>query len=192
MTEEDIIAGIRSGGRAADAALKALYGATAQHMLRFFVYSGVSADESKDVLQDTFVKIVRSAASYQGGGAARSWIWQIARNCLTDHQRKIGRLAEHETAVNEAQWDSIQEGTAAPESCQPGQTADECVAAGLETFALHMPDRAQVLLLVMDGISLADIGERIGRTAAATKTFVFECRKKLKPFVAHCAELLHA
>jgi DNA-directed RNA polymerase specialized sigma24 family protein len=55
-----------------------------------------------------------------------------------------------------------------------------------------MPERAQVLMLVMDGISLEDIGERIGRTAAATKTYLFECRKKLKPFVAHCAELLQA
>ena len=192
MPEEDIITGIRGGGRLMDAALRALYGATAQHMLRFFVYRGVSADEAKDVLQDTFTKIVFNIAEYRDGGTARSWIWQIARNCLIDHQRKIGRLAEHETAVNDEQWTAIQEVTPAPATCQPGQTADECMSVGLEVFAQQMPDRAYVLTLVMDGISLADIGEQIGRTAAATKTFLFECRKKLKPFVAHCAELLNA
>ena len=192
MSEEDIITGLRSGGRAMDTALKALYGSTAQHMLRFFVFSGVSADDAKDVLQDTFVKIVRNASSYHGGGAARSWIWQIARNCLTDHQRKIGRLSEHETAVNDEQWAALQESTPAPATCEPGQKADECVSAGLEIFAQQMPERAYVLTLVMDGSSLAEIGELIGRTTAATKVFLFECRKKLKPFVAHCAELLNS
>jgi RNA polymerase sigma-70 factor (ECF subfamily) len=190
MSEEEIIRGICSGGRAMDAALKALYGSLGQHMLKFFVHKGVSGDEAKDILQETFIKVVRSANSYSGDGSARSWIWQVARNCLLDFHRKQSRIAEEEVAVNDDRWQMLEETTAAPTGCAQGLSADECVSRGLEVFAVQMPDRALALSLFMDGFSMAEIGEQIGRAAGATKTFVCECRKKIQPFIAHCAELL--
>ena len=44
----------------------------------------------------------------------------------------------------------------------------------------------------MDGFSIEEIGLQIGRTVAATKEFLSQCRKKLKPYVAHCQDLLDA
>jgi RNA polymerase sigma factor (sigma-70 family) len=190
MSEEEIIRGICSGGRAMDAAVKALYGSLGQHMLKFFVHKGVSGDEAKDILQETIVKIVRSANRCDGGGAARPWVWQVARNCLMDFLRKQSRIADDEVAVNDERWQALEETTAAPAACAVGMTADECVAGGLEVFASKNPDRAWVLSLHMDGFSMAEIGVQIGRSASAAKTFVCECRKKIQPFIVHCAELL--
>ena len=190
MTEEDIVRGICQGGRAQDAALRALYDLTAQAMLRFFVHHGVSGDDAMDILQVTLMKVVRHAAHYKGDGAARSWIWQIARNCLADHQRGAGRLSEHVVLVDEQQWDTIMDTHAAPASCAPGDTADECVSRGLEVFAGQMPERALALTLQMEGLGIAEIARRLGRTAAATKEYLSQCRKKIQPFIGHCAELL--
>ncbi len=215
------------------------YQTTAQPMLRFFVYrGGVSGDEAKDVLQETFVKIVRSADSFSGDGTAKAWIWQVARNCLIDHQRKQmqikheiatakanparkaaeegaktstrdgvkvteypyvkptvdnmkGSLGEHETAVNDEQWARLEETTAAPVSGTP-HAVDECVAAGLGQFSSREPERAYVLMMQMDGMSIDDIGQRIGRTVAATKEYLSQCKKKIQPYIAHCTELLAA
>lgn len=194
MTEEEIIRLIRAGGKAMDAGVKALYQSAAQPMLRFFVFKGVSGDDAKDILQETFVKIVRSAAIFSGDGAAKAWIWQIARNCLTDHQRKQGSLANHETAVNDEQWQTLQETTADPTapSCGIVESVDECVSAGLEKFNRAEPERAMVLMLQMDGLSIDEIGLRIGRTMAATKEYLSQCKKKIQPFIAHCTDLLAA
>ena len=175
-----------------DAGVKALYQSAAQPMLRFFVFKGVSGDDAKDILQETFVKIVRSAAIFSGDGAAKAWIWQIARNCLTDHQRKQGSLANHETAVNDEQWQSLEETTAdqnAP-SCGVVGSVDECVSSGLDKFNRVEPERAMVLMLQMDGLSIDEIGLRIGRTMAATKEYLSQCKKKIQPFIAHCTDLL--
>ena len=194
MTEEDIIKLIRAGGKAMDAGVKALYDTTAQPMLRFFVYRGTSGDEAKDILQETFIKIVRSAGSYSGQGEAKSWIWQIARNCLIDHQRKQGSLANHETAVNDEQWESLAQTTPDPNatSCAVPGSVDECVSAGLDQFNRREPERALVLMLQMDGMSIEDIGLRIGRTIAATKEYLSQCKKKIQPYIAHCTDLLAA
>lgn len=194
MTEDDIIKLIRAGGKAMDAGVKALYQSTAQHLLRFFVYRGASGDEAKDILQETMVKIVKGAATYSGEGAAKAWVWQIARNCLADYQRKKFTLLGHEEAVNEAEWAVMENTTADPnahaEAC--GQTVDECVDGGLKIFRANEPDRAHVLMLQMDGVSIEDIGFQIGRTVAATKEYLSQCRKKIQPYLAHCAGLLEA
>lgn len=194
MTEEDIIKLIRAGGKAMDAGVKALYDTTAQPMLRFFVYRGTSGDEAKDILQETFIKVIRSAGSYSGQGEAKSWIWQIARNCLIDHQRKQGSLANHETAVNDEQWESLAQTTPDPNatSCAVPDSVDECVSAGLDQFNRREPERALVLMLQMDGMSIEDIGFRIGRTIAATKEYLSQCKKKIQPYIAHCTDLLAA
>jgi RNA polymerase sigma factor (sigma-70 family) len=190
MSEEEIVREICKGGRARDSALRALYDGCAQHMLRFFVYHGASSDEAQDILQETVLKVVRSADTYRGDGAARSWIWQIARNCLANHQRNAGRGDRHVVTVDPEQWETIKETVVGPPDCAAGETAEECVSRGLEAFAVKMPERALALTLQMERFSVAEIGQRLGRTEAATKTYLYECRLRLAPFVAHCTELL--
>ena len=172
--------------------IRALYGNVGQPLLRFFVYNGVTTDQAKDVLQETMVKIVRSATSFAGEGSAKAWIWQIARNCLIDQQRKTGAMANHETIVSDEQWDHLEKTTVDPNAsiCTTEGSVDECVSAGLESFGSHEPERALVLLLQMDGHSIEEIGLRIGRTIAATKEYLSQCKKKIQPYIAHCTELL--
>lgn len=170
-------------------AVKALYRETAQPFLRFFVYKGSTPEEAKDVLQETMVKIVRSAESFGGDGSAKSWMWQIARNCLIDHQRKAGTLTSHETTVSDEHWQLLEEITPDP-VCGNKGSVDECVTVGLDAFGQREPDRALVLLLQMDGHSIEEIGLRIGRTIAATKEYLSQCKKKIQPYIAHCTELL--
>ena len=69
-------------------------------------------------------------------------------------------------------------------------SADECVAEGLLQFGEQLPDRAHALVLQMEGESIEEIGHRIGRTIAATKEYLSQCKKKLAPFISHCRELL--
>lgn len=93
--DEELLDCVRSGGRAGDAAVTAIYKRYRLPLLRFFVSQGLNPDDASDVLQDTVIRIVRGAASYTGEGAARSWIWQVARNSLTDVLRKRKLLREH-------------------------------------------------------------------------------------------------
>jgi DNA-directed RNA polymerase specialized sigma24 family protein len=62
----------------------------------------------------------------------------------------------------------------------------------LEKFNRVEPERAMVLMLQMDGLSIDEIGLRIGRTMAATKEYLSQCKKKIQPFIAHCTDLLAA
>ena len=194
MSEDEIIRSLALAGAPQQRALKLFYEKFSQPILRWLVYMGTSADEAKDVFQETFLKVVKNAGAYSGAGAATAWVWQIARNCLIDHQRKHGRQHEIEVAMNDEQWEHLASTAAAGGSngfCNSAQTsAEECVAAGLLQFGEQLPARAHALVLQMEGESVEEIGKRIGRTIAATKEYLSQCKKKLMPYISHCRELL--
>lgn len=190
VTEEQIVLLIGSGRPGEqDAGVKALYALMAAPVLRFFVHLGVPAEEARDLLQETFVKIFRAAHKFKAGGSAKAWFWQIARNCLNDHLRETARLRKHETAFDDEQWSYVRD-TVAAKAQSSVCSVDECVAQGVARFGASMPDRAFALTLQMEGAAIQDIAERIGRTVGATKEYLSQSRKKLQPFIAHCAELL--
>lgn len=190
MTEEQIIALIGSGkAREQDAGVRALYELMGSPMLRFFVHLGVSPEEARDVLQETFVRVLRAAPKFSASGSAKAWLWQIARNCLNDQLRETARLRKHETVFDEQGWNLVKD-TVPSTPCSLAISVDECVAQGMARFGEAMPDRAFALTLQIEGNSIQDVADRIGRTVAATKEYLSQCRKKLEPFIAHCAELL--
>ena len=182
MSDESIMPQIRFGGSRCEAAVRLFYNRYASAMMRFFMYRGLNADDAHDVFQETTVKIIRSADQYQDRGQENAWFWQIARNCLTDFQRKHHRIQSVEIAV-----DFLEE---LPVASEVYQDVDRCVSDGLERYKAAEPDRVYALSLQMNGLSMAEISERIGRTISATKEYLSQCRKKAQPFIAHCYELL--
>jgi RNA polymerase sigma-70 factor (ECF subfamily) len=188
MTPEAIMPRIIAGGEDREFAVRVFYERYASAMMRFYMYRGLSADEAQDVFQNTLIKVIRNAASYHDSGQENAWFWQISRNVLTDYQRQKYRSQEIEVAVEYLEDLPV----AAPETDTAVQSVDGCVESGLSRFKEKEPDRVYALSLQMNGYSIKEIGERIGRTVAATKEYLSQCRKKAQPFVAHCFELLKA
>jgi DNA-directed RNA polymerase specialized sigma24 family protein len=199
MTEEEILKQICAGGRAQDVALKALYAAKAAEFKRHFVHKGVRPDVAEDVLQETIVKIFKGAATFHGNGthsdnSANAWMWTIARNCMNDHLGKSLGSGKQETTVDDAHWADLMQTVADTKAYDSAatQAVNLCIARGLEDFAGQEPDRARVLMMQMDGEDITSIGNRIGRTMAATKEYLSQCRKKVASYIAHCQVLLPA
>lgn len=67
---------------------------------------------------------------------------------------------------------------------------EECVAQGIEEFSANEPERADALLMQIDGIPIKQIAHYLKRTETATKEYLSQCKKKLKPFVSTCFDLL--
>ena len=51
-----------------------------------------------------------------------------------------------------------------------------------------MPERGFLMQMKMENLTNEQISLRIGRTLSATKEFVSQSYKKLKPFIKHCKE----
>lgn len=192
-----MITAIKSGGRQQELALQALYRKAAEFR-RHFQYKGLSIQVTDDLIQETIVKIFRSASSYSGGSgfgdsSANAWMWTIAKNVMNDHLRgkKTDEVSIDDEELGEASRSALEVELANKNPHKAaGQTAQDCVTKGLEEFAAAHPDRHRALEMQLDGEDIASIGRRIGRTTAAAKEFLSQCKKKLAPFIEHCTALL--
>jgi RNA polymerase sigma factor (sigma-70 family) len=199
MNEEEIIIALKSNGRAQEQGLQAMYRKSAEFR-RYFIRHGLSSAAAEDLVQETIVKIFKSAAQYSGGAgysdaSANAWLWSIARNALVDVQRKN---RPHMVSVEGEGLDEPSDARLQAELAQINphgrtqETAQDCVMHGLDEFAAEYPDRALVLEMQMDGEDVASIARRIGRTVAASKEYLSQCKKKLAPYIEPCLGLLNA
>ncbi|MDO9175811.1 MAG: sigma-70 family RNA polymerase sigma factor, partial [Actinomycetota bacterium] len=50
-----------------------------------------SAGEEEDLVQETYLRALRSAAGYRGEAPVQAWLLAIARNVCADHVRRRAR-----------------------------------------------------------------------------------------------------
>ena len=78
--------------------------ATHQHRLfRYFCRAVGQAETARDLTQDVFLRVSRTAIPVASDGEVRAWLFQIARNLALDYHRQRVRRPEpaastHETA----------------------------------------------------------------------------------------------
>lgn len=197
MSEEEIILSIKLGGRQQEVALQALYRKAAEFR-RYFQHKGLCLEVADDLVQETIVKVFRSASNYSGGngfgsGSANAWMWAIAKNVMMDYLRtqKTDHVSLNDDGLTDAAKLALEAELAMKNPHGLAlESAQDCISKGIEDFAAEYPDRARALEMQLDGEDIASIGRRISRSAAATKEYLSQCKKKLAPFIQHCTELL--
>jgi RNA polymerase sigma factor (sigma-70 family) len=205
MNDEEVIQSICSNARDQHRALEQLFRYKGAEFKRFFRYKGIPLEASEDVLQEVIVKIFKGAKDFRGSGgfsdnSANAWMWAIARNCMNDYlSRKQRDQLFIGGSLNDSDWAEAnatevldsESSLVQDEALRSTELEiDLCVSNGIENFCAEHPDRAQVLMMQMDGESIESIARRIGRSLAATKQYISQCKIKLKPFLEHCTALL--
>jgi DNA-directed RNA polymerase specialized sigma24 family protein len=149
----------------------------------------LTKNDAEDVLQDTYVKIFRFAHQSATFDSPEAWIWTVVKNTVTDHFRKSGRLESVESLFQDS---NCVENIPSPTGEGSFGGVEDCVEKGVNDFSRSMPDRASVIQMVLDGLSVREISQRIVRTEQATAQFLYESRKRLAPFIAPCGEFIGA
>lgn len=132
----------------------------------------------REVLQDTFVTVWRSAAATHRGGEAGGWLWVIAARRLVDAQRAQARASEVQQAHARRECDPAH--AVAP-------SAEERVLAGLEygdvgaALGRLSPElRAVLRATVVDGLTTREAAELLGIPEGTVKTRSMRARRRLR------------
>lgn len=65
-----------------------LYDRYSKRLYNYFVKISFDADEGHDLMQSTFLRMIKYKHSYKEGKAFQTWIFQIARNVFADHLKR--------------------------------------------------------------------------------------------------------
>tara|TARA_R110002167_G_scaffold189432_1_gene391543 strand:+ start:241 stop:813 length:573 start_codon:yes stop_codon:yes gene_type:complete len=144
--------------------------------LRAFIRRRVKDDHvADDLLQDVFVRIHDKLGSLTDEDRLAAWLYQIARNVVTDHYRRRSEFAfdEAETQADQVTGD---------------QNLNEQVGQWLVNRIAELPEdyREAVTLSELKGVRQADVAERIGLSVSGAKSRIQRGRKMLKDILLQC------
>ncbi|NUV59816.1 RNA polymerase sigma factor [Streptomyces sp. CAI-85] len=141
------------------------------------------AEVVREVVQDTFVTVWRSAGGH-GGGEAGGWLWTIAARRLVDARRAQERVTRVETRIARAD-------TAPDPQPAPVESAEERVLAGLEfgdvgtALGRISPELREVLrATVVDGLTTREAARLLGIPEGTVKTRAMRARAELRAALA--------
>ena len=70
-------------------ALNGLVSRYQQRVYNYFLKSTLDGDDSADLTQTTFIRVLKYRKSYKQGSSFETWLFQIARNQVKDHFKKM-------------------------------------------------------------------------------------------------------
>lgn len=131
-------------------------------------------DTRTDLLQEIHLALWRSMAVFDGRCSLRTWVYRVAHNAAASHVLKR-RRARTGAMVGLEELD-VSDGTPNPEEALGEHQALQRLMAVIRT--LKPPD-AQVMLLYLEDLDAAAIGEVTGMSAAAVATKIHRIKSVL-------------
>ena len=147
------------------AAFATLYDRHERAVYRFLLRSAGTAELAADLLQETWLAVVRHAATYEVRARFSTWLYGIARNKLIDHWRaRRPDVSLDEPAANDPDETAV-EHLEADRAWQPEVRAlsQQQARAYLAAVEALPPAQREVFLLQAEGeLTLEEIGELTG------------------------------
>jgi RNA polymerase sigma-70 factor (ECF subfamily) len=184
-SDVELLRRLRAGDEQAFVALVERYNGSMLRLALSFVPSRAVAEE---VVQDTWLAVLRGLAAFEGRSSLRTWIFTIlvnrARTTGTREQRSIP-VADAGPVVDASRFGPNGAWSAPPESWI--EEAEDRIEAGkladlLRTAIDGLPDRQRevVLLRDMEGMSSADVCSVLAISEANQRVLLHRGRGKLR------------
>jgi RNA polymerase sigma-70 factor, ECF subfamily len=151
--------------------------------LRPFVARRVRQSEIDDVVQDVLVRMYAGLASVRDGDRFTSWMFQVARNAITDAGRKRARSPVEPGGEPEAL-------PAEPDS-DDDREAQAALAGCLALFVAQLPSpyREAITLVELEGRTAKEAAEMVGMSISGMKSRVQRGRAQLRALYEQCCEI---
>ncbi|MGW5093382.1 RNA polymerase sigma factor [Streptomyces nodosus] len=174
---------LRAVGDGDSAAMAVLYDRHAGWLHRRLTRRCADPEMVREVLQDTFVTVWRSAGSHRGQEAG-GWLWTIAARRLVDARRAQERTARIETAPMEAVRAEHEPAVAAPSAEERALTALEFGDVGTALDRISPELREVLRATVVDGLTTRETARLLGIPEGTVKTRARRARAELRAALA--------
>jgi RNA polymerase sigma-70 factor, ECF subfamily len=159
-----------SSALADDAGFESWYRRTLPRVYSYLVSrSGGDAALAEDLTQQTFIAAIDQRSRYDGRSDTVTWLCGIARHKLADHFRAIERDERRQMRMEVREI----EREAGP---QTGLGLEDRAMIGAALRSLPANQRAVLVFVVLDDLSVAEAARLIGKSRGATESLLFRAR----------------
>lgn len=185
--DEVLIVRYRDGDVRAFEVLLARHRRGVYNFLRRYVGDDASAE---DLLQETFLRVVRRAGTFAGESSFKTWLYAIARNASFDALRRgRGRKARSlDTAKNRD--DDPPPPVRDPDADTEREAGNMELRRRLESAIARLPQEQREVLLMREraGLSFPEIGRITGCSPETAKTRMRYALEKLRHMLRALAD----
>jgi RNA polymerase sigma-70 factor (ECF subfamily) len=180
LPDEELMLAYAAGDAGAFARLYDRHG---RAIYRFLLRSARNPQTADDLLQETWMAVVRNAAGYAPRGRFTTWLYGIARSKLIDHWRRADPTVSLDGPVANDPDTSLVDHVAADAAFQPEvQALSRAQARAFvdAVEALPIPQREAFLLHAEGGLTLDEIAQLTGVGAETVKSRLRYAMAKLR------------
>lgn len=142
-------------------------------------------DDADDVLQDTFLSMVRSLQRFRGDSSLSTWLFAIAHHaCLKRRRRRVSspRAVESLDALSPTALNTLVAPGLSPEASAAATERHESLQAAIG--ALDVGQRKVLLLRDVEGLTAPDTAKALGLSVAAVKSRLHRARAAVQQALA--------
>jgi RNA polymerase sigma-70 factor (ECF subfamily) len=155
-------------------------------LYRYALFVLGNPDDAEDVLQEVFLRVLRYWDGFRQDASAKTWLWRILKNCVTDTIRKRQRSGKHTAQLD-------------VDLVESGAPADSLVEWEGILRVLSHKQRQVVYLRVIADYSTAETAELLGYTTGTVRVVLHRAVSRLRKHVqadwfatAHNTALSHS
>jgi len=174
-SDEDLVQGIR---RSSEADFNALYERYFQRVYSFAFARLRNRADTEEVVQETFIAVLRSIHSYRGQSTLLCWVYGIAKNNVNNHLR---RAKSHELRVELAEPGMVL-GTASLDASTPeDQLSLRRYQESVQKLLSNVADwQSEVFWLRhAENLTIGEIAQRVRRSNDAVRSSLYRIKRML-------------
>ncbi|WLR53148.1 RNA polymerase sigma factor SigX [Bacillus tianshenii] len=149
-----------------------------QDLFRFIFYMVKNREQTEDLVQEVYIKVLKSYDRFEGKSSEKTWLFSIAKHVTIDWFRKQKRRNIADGMDDELIHAMIDDDSPLPEEIAVLNEEIQQVYACLKTCTDDQ--RMVIVLRFLQSFSIAETAEVLGWTESKVKTTQHRAMKALK------------
>jgi RNA polymerase sigma-70 factor (ECF subfamily) len=166
------------GGERMDSVFEELYEKYHHDIFNFLFYMVRNREQAEDLVQEVYIKVLRSYKRFKGESSEKTWLLSIARHVAIDFFRK--QKSRRRKILGKLDWSEEQlgDGQLLPEEIAIQKEEIQLLYRCLERCTIDQ--QLVIVLRFIQSLSITETAEALGWTESKVKTTQHRALKVLK------------
>jgi RNA polymerase sigma-70 factor, ECF subfamily len=165
-------------GKDMDSVFNDLYERYHQDVFQFLFYMVRNREQAEDLMQEVYIRVLKSYQHFEGKSSEKTWLFSIARNVAIDSFRK--QKGWKQKIMEKFDWSTqqVKDEYPIPEEIAMQKEEIQLMYKGLENCTVDQ--RMVIIMRYIQELSITETAEALGWTESKVKTTQHRALKLLK------------
>lgn len=168
-----------------DSVFQELYEKYHHHLFQFLFYLVKNRETAEDLVQEVYIRVLKSYDRFEGKSSEKTWLFSIARNAAIDHFRK--QKSWKQKLLESFDWDrhQIRDHQSLPEEIALQNENIRWIYQSLSHCTLDQ--RSVIILRYIQLLSISETAEMLNWSESKVKTTQHRALKAIKKVMEESA-----